>query len=65
MPPTEVILVEQPDPNGPYGAKSGGEVGITPPAGAIADAVADALGVRVYEAPLTPERILGALERGA
>lgn len=55
----------RPDPNGPYGAKSGGEVGIAPPAGAIADAVADALGVRVYEAPLTPERILGALERGA
>jgi len=61
VPPIEVILVEHPDPNGPYGAKGAGEVGIIPVAGALANAVADAIGARVLRAPMTPERVLATM----
>lgn len=61
VPPIEVILVECPDPNGPYGAKGVGEVGIVPVAGALANAVADATGVRILHAPMTPPRVVAAL----
>ncbi len=62
LPPFEVILVEHLDPNGPYGAKGVGEVGIVPVAGALANAVADAIGTRVLHAPMTPARVLAALD---
>lgn len=62
VPPIDVILIERPDPNGPHGAKGAGEVGIVPVAGALANAVADAIGTRVLHAPMTPERILAAID---
>ncbi|MGH8821111.1 MAG: xanthine dehydrogenase family protein molybdopterin-binding subunit, partial [Rhodoferax sp.] len=54
-------FVESNDPNGPYGAKGASETAILPGAPAIANAVYDAIGVRITELPITPERILAAL----
>ncbi len=62
-PTTQVILLESGTGVGPFGAKGIGEPALTPAAPAVANAVADALGVRIYELPLTPERVLAALER--
>ena len=61
MPETEIILVEEPDPQGPFGAKGTAEPGLVGVAPAIANAVYDAVGVRITEAPITPEKILKAL----
>lgn len=61
VPPIETIIVEVPSEDGPYGARIVGEPAIVPGPAAIANAVADALGVRVFEAPITPERVLRAL----
>ena len=65
LPPLVPILVEEAHPEGPYGAKGVGEPGLAPTAAAIANAVYDALGVQIKTIPLTPERVLGALEGGA
>ena len=54
-------LVESNDPNGPYGAKGASETAILPGAPAIANAVFDAVGVRITDLPITPEKILAAL----
>ncbi|MDM0103969.1 xanthine dehydrogenase family protein molybdopterin-binding subunit [Variovorax sp. J22R24] len=54
-------FVESDDPNGPYGAKGASETAILPGAPAIANAVYDAIGVRITELPITPEKILAAL----
>jgi CO/xanthine dehydrogenase Mo-binding subunit len=61
LPPIESIIVEVPSEEGPYGARIVGEPSIVAGAAAIANAVADAIGVRVTEAPITPERVLRAL----
>ena len=63
MPELVTILVETREPTGPYGAKSVAEVPINCPAPAIANAVADALGVRLTDLPITPEKVLRALGR--
>ncbi len=55
------VLVESGDGPGPYGARGMGEGGILPAAPAVANALARALGVRVRELPLTPERVWRAL----
>ena len=55
------IFVEEPDSNGPYGARGVGEGPITPTAAAIANAIYDAVGVRIKELPITSEKILKAL----
>lgn len=55
------VLLEHRDPIGPYGAKGVGEVCMDPTAAAIANAVADAIGVRVMSLPITPEKVLRAL----
>ncbi|HEX2115626.1 MAG TPA: molybdopterin cofactor-binding domain-containing protein, partial [Alphaproteobacteria bacterium] len=54
-------IVEHPEPDGPFGAKGVGEIGINVVAAAIANAVADATGVRIRQLPMTPERILRAM----
>jgi CO/xanthine dehydrogenase Mo-binding subunit len=54
-------LVESNEPSGPFGAKSVGEIGINAVAAAIANAVANAVGVRLRQLPLTGERVLNAL----
>ena len=57
IPFTETILVEKPNPGHPYGVKGVGEVPITPPLAAIANAIYDAVGVRPRELPATPKRV--------
>ncbi|MBS0316247.1 MAG: molybdopterin-dependent oxidoreductase [Proteobacteria bacterium] len=54
-------IVESRDPNGPYGAKGASECAILPGAPAIANAVYDAVGVRIYDLPITPEKVLAGL----
>jgi CO/xanthine dehydrogenase Mo-binding subunit len=61
LPNIETIIVEVPSPAGPFGARGVGEPPIVPAPAALANAVADATGVRITEAPLTPERIALAL----
>jgi CO/xanthine dehydrogenase Mo-binding subunit len=55
------IIIESPHRTGPFGAKGVGETGIIPIAPAVANAVRDAVGVRVTRLPLTPERLLTAM----
>ena len=59
----ESVLVEVPDPNGPWGARGMGELPYLPVAAAIAAAIHDATGVWINEFPFTPERVLRALGR--
>lgn len=61
-PEIETIEVETHDPEGPFGAKEAGEGLTLPVAPAIANAVYDAVGVRIKELPITPNKILKALE---
>jgi putative selenate reductase molybdopterin-binding subunit len=61
MPTVESLWVETNDPRGPYGAKGLGEMGMVPTAPAIANAVYDAVGVRMQELPITPEKVLTAM----
>ncbi|MSP60706.1 MAG: aldehyde oxidase [Myxococcales bacterium] len=61
MPPVETFLVEQPDPRGPFGAKEVGQGPLLPVMPALANAVFDAIGVRIDEIPITPEKIIRAL----
>lgn len=59
--PIEPITVETDDPEGPFGAKGVGEPGLVPVAPAIANALYDALGIRMHKLPMTPDRILQAI----
>ncbi|MEK7468670.1 MAG: xanthine dehydrogenase family protein molybdopterin-binding subunit [Planctomycetota bacterium] len=61
IPEIETVLVETNDPEGPFGAKGIGEAPIVPIGPAIANAIADATGVRMREFPMTPERVWRAL----
>ncbi|MEZ4319821.1 MAG: molybdopterin-dependent oxidoreductase [Myxococcota bacterium] len=61
-PPIAASIVESLDPGGPYGAKEAGEGPLHPAIPAIANAIHDAIGVRLREMPFTPERIRAALE---
>jgi len=63
VPNIETLIVEVPSEDGPYGARGVGEPPVVPTSAAIANAVHDAIGVRVTEIPITPERILRALGR--
>ncbi|TQM43648.1 molybdopterin cofactor-binding domain-containing protein [Pseudonocardia cypriaca] len=63
LPSIRPIIVPGHDEAGPYGAKSVGEMSIIPPGAAIANAVHDAVGVRLRELPLTPDKVLCALRR--
>jgi len=62
--PTETIVVEDPNPTGPYGAKGAGEPPVAATAAVFANAIADALGVRFSKLPITREDILDALKGG-
>ena len=57
----KTYLIEDPDPNGPYGAKEVGQGPLLPIMPAIANAVYDAVGVRIDEVPITPEKVMKAL----
>jgi 4-hydroxybenzoyl-CoA reductase subunit alpha len=65
MPEVATYLVEDPDPNGPFGAKEVGQGPLLPIPPAVANAVYDAVGARVDEIPVTPEKIARALKAGA
>ncbi|KAF2955803.1 molybdopterin cofactor-binding domain-containing protein [Marinitoga sp. 38H-ov] len=58
----DVELVDSYEPTGPFGAKSVGEIGIDTPPAAIANAVYNAVGVRIKDLPITPEKVLKALK---
>ena len=65
MPHMESYLVETHDPFGPFGVKAIAEIPIDGMAPAIANAVADAIGIRINQIPLTPERVLSAIQTNA
>jgi 4-hydroxybenzoyl-CoA reductase alpha subunit len=65
MPEVEVALIEEPDPNCPYGAKEVGQGPLLPVMPALANAIHDAVGVRIDEIPITPDKVLRALEKKA
>jgi len=60
--PLEAPILETYDKDGPYGAKGIGEPGCVPTAPAIANAVYDAVGVRIKDLPITPEKVLAAIK---
>jgi xanthine dehydrogenase molybdenum-binding subunit len=62
VPPVEAVIIETDDENGPFGAKGIGEPGLVPTAPAIANAIYDAVGVRIKDLPITPEKVLRALK---
>jgi CO/xanthine dehydrogenase Mo-binding subunit len=61
VPVIKTKVLEYPSSNGPYGVKGVGEMTANAPIPAISNAVKDAIGVRIYELPITPERVLKAL----
>jgi 4-hydroxybenzoyl-CoA reductase alpha subunit len=61
----KTILVEDPDPNGPFGAKEVGQGPLLPVPPAVVNAIYDAVGVRIDEVPATPEKILSAIRSKA
>jgi len=65
MPEVLVEIIEDPDPNGPFGAKEVGQGPLLPIMPAVANAVFDAVGVRIDEVPITPVKVLKALQNKA
>ena len=61
IPPIESILIEDPSPIGPFGAKGIGEQAVIPTAPAILNAIHDAIGVRIHKVPATPDRVRAAI----
>jgi 4-hydroxybenzoyl-CoA reductase alpha subunit len=63
MPEVETILIEDPDPNCPFGAKEVGQGPLLPVMPAVANAIYDAVGVRIDELPITADKVLRALHK--
>jgi CO/xanthine dehydrogenase Mo-binding subunit len=65
LPMINTVIVEVPNPGHPFGVRGTGEVPLVPPLAAVANAVYDAVGVRMKELPMSPGKVLEALwERG-
>ena len=64
VPFIETIIVEVPNPNHPYGVRGAGEVSIIPPIAAISNAIENAVGIRLREQPMSPPKVLKALDEG-
>jgi CO/xanthine dehydrogenase Mo-binding subunit len=62
LPMIDTVMVEKPNPAHPFGVKGVGEVPIVPPLGAVANAVSRAIGLRMYDLPLTPDRVYAAMQ---
>jgi CO/xanthine dehydrogenase Mo-binding subunit len=62
VPPVQAVIVETDEQDGPFGAKGIGEPGLVPTAPAIANAIYDAVGVRIKDLPITAEKVLKALK---
>lgn len=65
VPDVETVILESGEGMGPFGARGIGEPPIGPPAAVIANAITDAVGARPTALPITPERVLECVERGA
>ena len=65
LPMIDTVIVEVPNPGHPYGVRGVGETSIVPPLAAVANAIAAAAGVRVTDVPMSPPRVLEALEARA
>jgi len=65
MPKVHTILIESDDPEGPFGAKEVGQGPLLPVIPAVANAIDDALGVRIAEIPITPDKVVAALRSAA
>ena len=63
IPKMKTFIIDSFEPTGPFGAKSIAEIGINGPAPAIANALFDAVGIRVFDLPLTPEKVLREIRR--
>jgi 4-hydroxybenzoyl-CoA reductase alpha subunit len=62
MPDTKILEIDTYEPEGPFGAKEAGEGLTNPTAGALGNAIYNAVGVRVFDTPITPEKVLNALK---
>jgi CO/xanthine dehydrogenase Mo-binding subunit len=62
VPPVDTVIVEVPDPHGPFGAKGLGEHVLIPTAPAILNAIAHASGARIRNVPATPDKVLSAID---
>lgn len=62
LPMIDAVIVEVPNPRHPFGAKGVGEVPIVPPLAAVANAVRDALGVRMHDLPMSPPKVRAVLD---
>ncbi|MBT6276724.1 MAG: molybdopterin-dependent oxidoreductase, partial [Chromatiales bacterium] len=65
LPMIDTVIVEVPNPSHPYGVRGVGEVPIIPPMAAIANAVESAIGLRLHDLPMSPPRVLAALDAAA
>ena len=65
LPMIEAVLVEVNNPGHPYGVRGVGEANISPPLGTIANAIEDAVGVRMRELPMNPQAVLKAIQKKA
>ena len=63
--PHDIVVLERPAPDGPFGAKGPGEMCANPVLPAVANAIFNAVGVRIDELPITPEKVLRASRRAA
>ena len=62
LPMIDAVIVEVPNPSHPYGVRGVGEVPIVPPMAAIANAIEDAIGIRLTDLPMSPPRVLAAID---
>ena len=65
LPMIDTVLVEVPNPRHPFGVRGVGEVPIVPPMAAIANAVFDAIGIRMPDLPISPPKLLAAIDAQA
>lgn len=65
LPMIDTVIIEVPNPRHPYGVRGIGETPIVPPMAAIANAIKNAIGIRFYELPMSPPRVLAALDARA
>ena len=64
VPMIDTVIVEVPNPTHPYGVRGVGETPIVPPMAAISNAIANALGIRFTDLPMSPPRVLAAINAG-
>jgi len=63
--PIDLSFVETNDSSGPFGAKGVGEPGLVPTAPALANAIYDAVGIRIRDLPITPEKLVAAMKKAS